>query len=289
MSTAITKRQRLETLAEFLNNRRDSLMAIAAEGVDVRKVTRIALFEAAKNEKIAECTPNSMYLALAKACELNLVAGGVLHRCALVPRWSKAKRAMEASLIVEYTGLMELVRRSGEIANFVARVVHENEHFEHNFDLESGETLKHTPCYDGNPGEMRLAYAVCHFKDGQKQVEVMRRDQIERIRRASKYSDSGPWADHTEEMWRKTVIRRICKYLPLTPEAQKVFAHDINDEFGNTPLVADSIINAIAVDGPLEIEDKGLEPEPKESKAKGVVAKAKTNETQQALLQEQPT
>ena len=54
----------------------------------------------------------------------------------------------------------------------------------------------------------------------------MRKDQIEKIRDASRSGGSGPWKTHTEEMWRKTVIRRICKYLPLTAEAKTVLEHD---------------------------------------------------------------
>jgi recombinational DNA repair protein RecT len=165
-------------------------------------------------------------MALAKACQLNLVAGGVLHRAHMVPIWNSKKKTHDAELWIDYTGLMELVRRSGEVANFVARVVHEGEDFEHYFDLDDGEVLRHKPSYNGDVGAPKLAYAVCFFKDGQRQVEVMRKDQIEKIRDGSRSGGNGPWKTHTEEMWRKTVIRRICKYLPLTAEARTVLAHD---------------------------------------------------------------
>ena len=134
--------------------------------------------------------------------------------------------------MIEYTGLMDLVRRSGEVKNFTARCVRENENFKHSFSLNGGEELVHEPCYDGKPGDLKMAYAVCEFKDGSKQVEVMRKDQVDAVKRCSRYSGQGPWVEHTEEMWRKTVIRRICKYLPLTPRAQAVLDHDIKVEYG---------------------------------------------------------
>ena len=233
----------LKTLQAYLEKKKDVLVRIAPKGSDVDRIMRIALFEAAKNEKLAQCSPVSVYLALAKACELDLVAGGVLHRCALVPRWNKGKRSFEADLMIEYTGLMDLVRRSGEVKNFTARCVRDNETFHHSFSLDGGEELVHEPCYDGDPGELKMAYAVCEFKDGSKQVEVMRRDQVDAVKRCSRYSNQGPWVEHTEEMWRKTVIRRICKYLPLSPKAQTVLEHDINVEYGDgvDPFVSEQL------------------------------------------------
>jgi recombination protein RecT len=146
--------------------------------------------------------------------------------------WNSKAKSYDAELWIEYTGLMDLVKRSGEVAHFLARVVHENDEFEHHFDLESGEVLKHRVNYD-DPGELKLAYAVCYYKEGGRQVEVMSKHQINRIRRSSRSADSGPWVQHTAEMWRKTVIRRICKYLPLTPQTSAVLEHDIKSDFGD--------------------------------------------------------
>ena len=230
MTTAISRRDQLTELNAFLGTKRRTLVKIAPKGADVDRIIRVAMMEAAKNERLAQCSPTSVYLALAKACELNLVAGGVLHRASLVPMWNKRQKTYDAELWIEYTGLMDLVKRSGEVAHFIARVVHENDAFEHDFDLNEGETLRHKVNYD-DPGGLKLAYSVCYFKDGQRQVEVMRKDQIDKIRSNSRSPDSGPWSQHTEEMWRKTVIRRICKYLPLTPQATAVINHDIKTDF----------------------------------------------------------
>ena len=116
----------LAVLQDFLLERKHVLQELAPDGVNVDKIIKMAIFEAAKNEQLRSCTPQSMFMAIGKACELGLAAGGVLHRASLVPIYSKKKRAMEADLWVEYTGLMDLVRRSGEISSFVARVVHES-------------------------------------------------------------------------------------------------------------------------------------------------------------------
>ena len=286
MTTAISRRDQLTSLNAFLGAKRDSLVKIAPKGTDVDRIIRVAMFEAAKNERLAQCTPGSVYIALAKACELNLVAGGVLHRASLVPMWNKRAKSYDAELWIEYTGLMDLVKRSGEVAHFVARVVHENDEFEHHFDLDKGEVLKHKVNYE-DPGGLKLAYAVCYYKDGQRQVEVMRKDQINKIRSGSRSPDNGPWAQHTEEMWRKTVIRRICKYLPLTPQTSAVLDHDIKSDFEDVGMVdniVDNDIHSMSEDvivGDGNVIDVTDEPKPKKrrkSSVKDLVEKAKENE-----------
>lgn len=284
MTTAISRRDQLTSLNAFLGTKRDSLVKIAPKGTDVDRIIRVAMFEAAKNERLVQCSPTSVYLALAKACELNLVAGGVLHRASLVPMWNRKAKTYDAELWIQYTGLMDLVKRSGEVAHFVARVVHENDEFEHHFDLEDGETLKHKVNYD-DPGGLKLAYAVCYYKDGQRQVEVMRKDQIDKIRSGSRSPDNGPWANHTEEMWRKTVIRRICKYLPLTPQTSAVLEHDIKTDFDDAWTVpADgghdgSVEDSGTIEGNV-IDVQADEPPKKrrKTKVKDLVEKAKQND-----------
>jgi len=274
----------VRTLGTYLEQKKGVLRKIAPEGTDVDRIVSLAMFEAAKNERLLQCSPQSVYMALAKACQLNLVAGGVLHRAHMVPIWNSKKKTHDAELWIDYTGLMELVRRSGEIANFVARVVHEGEDFEHYFDLEDGEVLRHKPSYDGEVGAPKLAYAVCFFKDGQRQVEVMRKDQIEKIRDASRSGGSGPWKTHTEEMWRKTVIRRICKYLPLTAEAKTVLEHDTSADitgkdqelFIPKPVLddlqqeaqAERLSNMEAIDVDADIVDTPTKPKRRKTKSK---------------------
>ena len=282
MTTALTTRDKVTQLNDYLESKKSSLIKIAPQGTDVDRIIRVAMFETVKNERLVQCSPASVYMALAKACELDLVAGGVLHRASLVPMWDKKSKGYNAELWIEYTGLMDLVKRSGEVAHFKAEVVYENDEFEHSFDLESGEVLRHKKCHD-NPGDLLLAYAVCFFKDGQRQVEVMRKDQINKIRKSSRSPESGPWAQHTEEMWRKTVIRRICKYLPLTPKTTAVLEHDIQSDFGGATI--DSIeLDVVQQDDTVDTDDvidvKATESQPKakrRSKVKDLVEKAKEN------------
>ncbi|MCB0739403.1 MAG: recombinase RecT, partial [Bacteroidetes bacterium] len=69
-----------------------------------------------------------------------------------------------------------------------------------------------------------LVYAVEVLHDGKKMVEVMVKDEVDDIMKMSeswKAYDKGKtpsciWVDHYSEMARKTVLKRLVKYLPKT-------------------------------------------------------------------------
>src|SRR5260364_418273 len=85
---------------------------------------------------------------------------------------------------------------------------------------------------DAYPFDGRARRGHCVLRGGETQgrrpcLEVMSRRQVEAIRDASqgwkqavryKKQDSHPWQTHFIEMGRKTVIRRLAKYLPLSVE-----------------------------------------------------------------------
>jgi hypothetical protein len=52
----------------------------------------------------------------------------------------------------------------------------------------------------------------------EKQFIVMTKTEVDGIRGRSKSGQRGPWVTDYEEMGKKTVIRKLCKYLPLSIE-----------------------------------------------------------------------
>lgn len=113
-------------------------------------------------------------------------------------------------------GLMKKARNSGEIASIAAHVVHANDKF--TYVLGDDERIEHAPTF-GDRGEPVAVYAIVRLKDGSVQREVMDKAAVMRIAKQSKnerqYDPSSP---NFGEWWRKTVIRRISKYLPSSSD-----------------------------------------------------------------------
>jgi recombination protein RecT len=127
--------------------------------------------------------------------------------------------------------LIDLARRSGGIDSISAYVVRENETFYYEI-TQNGPNLRHVPADDDSPA--RLFYAIAHIKGTMiPQVEVMTLKQVQAIRARSRAKDSGPWVTDFEEMARKTVVRRLVKYLPKSAELAKAVALEDKAEGGD--------------------------------------------------------
>jgi recombination protein RecT len=214
------------TLESLLNGEafKNTLQTVLPKHLTPERVVKMALVAASRQPRLWECTKESILQSIMKSAELGLDCSGTLGRAYLVPYYNNKIGAYEAQFIPGYQGLIELARRSGSIARIESRVVYENDRFEVEYGLD--QKLSHTPSMNGDRGLMKCVYAVAELTDGSRQIEIMTMDEVEGIRLRSKAKDSGPWKTDYAEMARKTVIRRIAKYLPLSTEMEKAFEAD---------------------------------------------------------------
>jgi recombination protein RecT len=239
-----TAKQTYPTVADMLDKNKASIAAALPKHVSADRLSRVALSELRTNPNLLNCQPASLLNAVVKASQLGLEVGGALGHAYLVPYKT------EATLIVGYRGLIALARRSGEIQSITARVVHANDTFEIEFGLE--EKLRHVPAVS-DPGEMTHVYAVAKLMGGGVQYDVMTKAEVEAIRKRSRAGNSGPWVSDPEEMARKTVVRRLCKYLPISIELADALS--IDDDRIEVDITQDS--NVIDLNASLAAEIDG--------------------------------
>ncbi len=244
--TALTKTDpRQASLKMLLERSKAAIEQVIPKHLTADRVLKVALVATSRTPKLLECTQASILQSVMIAAQLGLEPGGPLGHAYLVPYNVKVKvdgqpdrYQMECQLIPGYRGLIALARRSGEIETIEARAVWQRDTFVYHLGLQ--QRLEHIPCMDGDPGPLVAVYAIARLKGGGVQIEVMSRAQIERIKKGSKSQYT--WADHYDEMARKTAVRRICKYLPLTVELATALDLDEQAESGGlveVPMVAD--------------------------------------------------
>ena len=178
-------------------------------------MSRIALNVIRSNPKLLECDVNSLMGAVLESAKLGLEPG-IMGQSYLLPFKNNKTNRMEAQFIVGYRGLIDLVRRSGQVSTLEARTVYENDEFEYEYGLE--DKLVHKPTMEAK-GKPIAYYAIAKLKDGGYSFIVMSHGEVERHR--DKYSKSkkfGPWVDEFNQMAKKTVLRQLIKYLPISVE-----------------------------------------------------------------------
>jgi recombination protein RecT len=217
----------------------NSLATVLPKHLTPERVVKMALVAASRQPLLFKCTKESFLQSIMKSAELGLDCSGTLGRAYLVPYYNSKIGAYECQFIPGYQGLIELARRSGNIARIESRVVYENDTFEIEYGLD--QKLIHKPKLGNDRGDMQCVYALAELTDGTRQFEVMTPEEVEAIRSRSKARDNGPWKTDYSEMSRKTVIRRLAKYLPLTTELAKAFEADDEQFNGHTNDVAGEI------------------------------------------------
>jgi len=210
------------------------------------RLVRVTMTAVQANPKLLECDRNSFFAAIMSCAALGLEPDGVLGQAYLVPF------AGRVQFIPGYKGLISLARNSGEVLSIEAHEVRERDHFHYEFGLN--QKLEHRPAR-GERGEITYFYAIARFKDGGYHWDVMSVEEVQSIRNNSsgwktalklKKEAQSPWGQHYVEMGKKTAIRRIAKYLPMSvqkaaaiSEAYDTGRHATINEFGELQIAAE--------------------------------------------------
>ena len=215
-NTAVTRTQRdIQTLLESDQFKR-AVGAALPKHLTADRFVRVALTAMMRTPKLRNCTQESLFKCLLDLSMYGLEPDG--RRAHLIPYGN------ECTLIIDYKGLAELVRRSGDVSYIHADVVYEHDEFEYQFG--SGAVLRHKPNLENRGENIRGAYSFVKLKDGSEDFIVLSKQEIEKVRKRSKAAQNGPWVTDWDEMAKKTAFRRHSKWLPLSPETRDAVEHD---------------------------------------------------------------
>ena len=173
------------------------------------RFVRIAITTIRQNPKLAQCNQESLLGALMVSAQLGLEPG-VLGQCYLIPY------GRECQFQIGYKGMIELLRRSGQLKDIYAYCVYENDEFEMTYGLN--RDLKQKPNLHDR-GNFIGCYCVAVLKDDARAFEYMTKEEIEAHgKKFSKTYGNGPWKTDFEAMAHKTVVKKMLKWLPVSVE-----------------------------------------------------------------------
>ena len=230
-------------LKALLDTQKASLAQALPKHVTPERIIKTLLVAANRTPDLLQCTQASVLETISRAGELGLDLSGTLGEAYPVPFNNRVKGQWykQCQLIIGYRGLAKLARQSGEIKRIEAEVVYEQD----KFTYKKGVTfvLDFEPCIKGDRGEPIGAYALVEFKDGGIQAEFMPVSDIEKIRMRSKSGADdngnpiGAWKSDWSEMAKKTVFRRLAKWMPLSAEKFNAALETDADDFNLTEVL----------------------------------------------------
>jgi len=241
----------------FFESQKGVLLAVLPKHMSADRMLKIALGAMRTTPKLMECTTESLFGAIVQCSQLGLEPNTPLGHAYLIPFEKKRKQGnqwvtekVETQIVLGYKGLIDLARRSGQVVSISAHEVCQNDAFEYAYGLD--ERLHHVPAF-GDRGPVIAFYAVAKLVGGGHAFEVMSVRQIEEIRDASQNykfardKATTVWGQHFVEMGRKTVLRRLFKYLPVSIELATASHLDARNASGEEQNLGDVLTGDFSV------------------------------------------
>lgn len=200
-------------------------MVELAGGGDIgdRAVSRIKntlMIALRRDAKLAGCTEDSLQTAVMKCAADGLVPDGkeaviLVYNTKVKTPDGKERWDPIANYQPMVHGIIKRMKELGAVHSIVVDVVREKDKFHANMaDLEA--TVHEYDIFSGDRGEVVGAY--CIIRNARSEVvhrEIMSRSDLDQVRSASKQPDSDAWKKWQSEMFKKAVLRRASKWVPL--------------------------------------------------------------------------
>ncbi len=228
--TGIVAKQ--DTVVRMLDKSWPTIEAAIPKHLTPARMLRIARTAIRANPTLMECPPETILESIVEASVLGLECDGALGQAYLVPFYNKKTRRKECQFLPGYKGLEKLAYQAAGVI-IDTDIICEND--EYRWEKGTSPSLKHRPRLDGDRGEVIAVYATASFPDGRYRFDIMAPAEIEEVRNGSQAKDGPAWRNHWAEMAKKTVIRRLCKHLSLSPELTRAAMVDEYAEAGVRP------------------------------------------------------
>jgi recombination protein RecT len=181
------------------------LAEVATDHMTPERMLKLFAAATSASPKLKQCSIESLAASLLLASQLGLEPASPLGHLYLVPYGTKC------TPIIGYKGMLELIRRTGEVSRINAQVFYRQE-------LESGavrisiEPPDVTHEFSGEAygvDDVAGSYCIVEAKDGARYVEICTRPEIDARRDRSASGKDGPWETDFRAMARKCAIRKL--------------------------------------------------------------------------------
>lgn len=202
------------------------------------------------------CKAQNVLRAVVEAAEHGLAIDGKL---AYLVRFKD-----EHVFIPSYIGLVVVARFCGVIRDAEADVVYEGDYYEHERCDGGSRFVFRRPRFGQDRGKPIGAFARLIFPNGHWKVEEMDLAELERYRSYSKMKSGSIWNTHTDEMRKKTVLKRAMKLYAAHPALMDLMGREDVLEDDSEPVVQQPLpvgqqslrhrqVGTMPIDDPLEM------------------------------------
>lgn len=208
---------------------------LQAAGISFDTFKAAAMTGINKNPDLITAEHASLFDALSQSCRDGLLPDGregalVIHSTNVAKRGMPANWVNKVAWMPMVKGVLKKIRSAPGVASVHDGVVYKNDEFDFWIDDE-GPHVKHRPSWDQSDKQDKdiiAVYALVRLTNGESQVEVVGRGDLNKMKQASKSgkNDNGPWSTWYAQMAKKGAWHRLAPKLPLPDDVMAVINRD---------------------------------------------------------------
>lgn len=216
----------IKSLQTLLKEQEKQFAMVLPKTLGIDRFIRIAISTVVQNSKLLECDKKTFLRSLLVLASLGLEPGGPLGHAHLVPFWNSGENRLDCQPIIDYKGYVALAHNSKEVGRITAHIIYENEQW----SFSEGDVILHKPLPPSERGEKKImVYAKAFDRTGILIAqEYLWAEEVEAIKKKSlgnkKNVAGSPWVTNEEAMWRKSPVRRMAKWMPMSSEKMQLAA-----------------------------------------------------------------
>ena len=226
------------------------LISLLPENIDIGRFRISVINEVTKNPKLLECSKRSLQNAFLASAYAGLEPNSWTGSSYIVPY------GKEATLVVGYKGLIELLTRAGICDSVDAKVVYERDLFEPKAGTkpELNHTLYVEQSEQDSRGHMLGVYAVAFLGEGPPKFEYLPLSVCNIIKKESRAGNNphAPWNKHFEMMCKKSAIKRVIQTLPKSSKVDSKSGLTLSERINLASEASEG------GDGYIHVDDKGI-------------------------------
>ena len=219
-----------------LKDRENEIARMLPPHIDPARFHACAVAAVKQNPELLECNLRSLFQSITRSAQDGILPDGregvinIYRTKVSKPNVTPEVWAKMAQWNPMAHGLRKRARELDKML-IDAQVVYRNDKFV--WSQGDDPKIEHLPAQLGvDRGDMIGAYAIFKREDGLILArEVMAKGEIETVQEQSKSKDGLMWKKFTGEAWRKTVIRRGIKAVPVSSALQEIVKRADEEDF----------------------------------------------------------
>lgn len=227
----------VSNVVSVLSGQKEAIEQSLPSHISYDKFRNVAITASMTNPDLNQATMSSLATAFIQCAKDSLLPDGKEAAIVIYNKKQGSQYVKVANYIPMVQGVIKRLRQSGEVEYINSKVVYAGDHFDYQM-TSKGEDIEYKPTFiPSQRGEVVLAFAIARLKSGEAVVEIMPKEDIDKIMRLSKSSidkktgkvvEWSVWGQFYNRMAEKTVIHALAKRLPNSSEVRTMLERDID-------------------------------------------------------------